>query len=237
MASARASLGRVLPPAGDAPDLRRDADLDTGVARRGHHRDRCRRNGVHVHLRTLRAVRGSRRGPSQPEVDGRLRRVRVLPRHLRLGLRDVPRVAARHLRHPQRIRPVVLLSVRDLDHRRAPPRDARDGALDPADGTLHGHHRLQRGVRLAGREGRRRLAHAVLGVRRTRHRLGARARPRPPRHNPACKRSRHAHNLQTLSLGSIPGVSQTSLRASARGRTRHDDLRRHRIQDMDAESS
>ena len=174
MASIGASLGGVLPPARHTADLRRDANLNTGVARSERRGDRRRGDGVHVRLRTLRSVRGCSGRSFQPQVDGRVWRVRLLPRDLRLRLRCVAWANGRLVRNPQRLRTVVLLPFRDVDHRRASQGDSRNGAVHTADGAICRHNRVQRGIRMACGVRRRRLACAVQGVRRHRHTLGRR---------------------------------------------------------------
>ena len=89
MASIGASMGRVLPSAGNAADLRRDAYFDTGIARGERGGDRRRGDCVHIRIRALRSVRGRGGRSFQPQVDGRVGSVRLLPWHLRLRLRRV----------------------------------------------------------------------------------------------------------------------------------------------------
>ena len=174
MASTGASLGGVLPPAGHAADFRRDAYLDTGVARGKRRGNRRRGDGVHVRLWALRSVCGRGGRSFQPQVDGRVGGVRLLPRNIRIRVRRVAWTDGCLVRNPQRLRTVVLLPFRDVDHRRASQGDSRNGAVHTADGAICRHNRVQRGIRMACGVRRRRLACAVQGVRRHRHPLGRR---------------------------------------------------------------
>ena len=174
MASTGASLGGVLPPAGHAADFRRDAYLDTRVARGERRCDRRRGDGVHVRLWALRSVCGRGGRSFQPQVDGRVGRVRLLLGNFRLRVRRVAWTDGCLVRNPQRLRTVVLLPFRDVYNRRASQGDSRNGAINIADGAIRRHNRVQRGVRMACGVWRGGLAHTVQGIRRHRHPLGRR---------------------------------------------------------------
>ena len=176
MVGACTPLGGILPAAGYAAAVRSVGAGHVRVVRRRQGGDRRRRDGLCDDVRHLRAVRGPDGGPLQPQVDGDDRRRRLLSRHLRLGLRRVGGVADPHLRHPERLRTDVLLSVSHVAHLAAPQGVARDGDLDPAARPLHRHHRLRRSCGLRRRQGRRELARPVLDLRRHRPRLGRRPR-------------------------------------------------------------
>ena len=231
-------MGGVLFAAGHAADLQRRNSTDTVGLRRRFRAHRACGDGLHFHLRNLRAAGGNRKRHFQAQMGNRNRGGAVQFGDILFVVRKLNRHSSYHIRPAERNGAELLLPARVVADGAASQRTPLDGVFDTPNRTVFGRRDLQLRGGLFGnaktRGGLFGLAVAVSALRRNRHSLGVDSCVHDALFAPDAADGLARGNRQILQGGVADDGSQ-AVRANTFARVRLHGLRGHRLQNVDAD--